>query len=218
MYGAWNLRARKLSRQATLALVVVFGYFCIFAVTKIDLTQQVQNILPWANGGTGQSTFSAGVVRSSGSALSSAELSGDATTSSSNVVTVAKVNGTSVPTNAAADQVVVTTSAATGAWASIPNCTAGALQYATATHAFSCGTVLTGTFVDSEVPGGAINGTNAAFTLAHAPSPAASLQLYKNGQEMIAGGSDYTLSSLTITYVSGAIPKTGDVHVASYRY
>ena len=54
------------------------------------------------------------------------------------------------------------------------------------------------------------------FTLAHTPSPAASLALYINGQELIAAGADYTLATATITMVSA--PKTGDVMIAFYRY
>lgn len=42
-----------------------------------------------ADGGTGQTSFAAGLLRSSGSVLSSAELSGDVTTSASNAVTLA---------------------------------------------------------------------------------------------------------------------------------
>jgi len=74
------------------------------------------------------------------------------------------------------------------------------------------------TFSDAETPAGTINGSNAVFTLAHSPNPAASLILMKNGQIMIAGGVSYTLSGLTITYASGYIPVAGDVHVAWYRY
>jgi hypothetical protein len=53
--------------------------------------------------------------------------------------TVAKVNGTSVPANSSADQVLGTTASATGGWMSVPNCPSGALQYSTSTHTFACG-------------------------------------------------------------------------------
>jgi hypothetical protein len=81
-------------------------------------------------------------------------------------------------------------------------------------------------FADNETPAGTINGTvgtdgNAAFTLAHAPSPAGSLQLFKTdvgtGVLMIAG-THYNLSTLTITYTAGNIPITGQTHRAFYRY
>lgn len=69
-------------------------------------------------------------------------------------------------------------------------------------------------FADAEVPSGSMPGT--AFTLANSPSPAASLQLFWNGQLLIAGGVDYTLSGASITTVStiGA----GDTLIAWYRY
>lgn len=71
-------------------------------------------------------------------------------------------------------------------------------------------------FVDAETPGGTINGTNAAFTLANAPSPASSLKLFRNGLEQTSGV-DYTLSGSTLNFLSGAIPATGDLLQAYYR-
>ena len=73
----------------------------------------------------------------------------------------------------------------------------------------------TADLTDSEVPSGTINGSNVTFTLANAPSPASSLQLFLNGLLQTAGGVDYTLSGSTITY--GVAPETGDAHVAWYR-
>ncbi len=195
-------------------IVGVAPLLFIGAATQISLTTQVKGILPTGNGGTGTASTLTGIVRGS-SAYTAAELSGDATTSGSNAVTVVKVNGTTVTTNASADQTMVTTASATAGWASIPNCT-GALQYSTSTHTFTCGTVLTGTFADAEVPTGTINGVNATFTVAHTVSPAASLKLFKNGQELIAGGADYTLATATITMVTA--PATGDTLIAFYRF
>jgi hypothetical protein len=71
-------------------------------------------------------------------------------------------------------------------------------------------------FADAEVPGGAINGSNTAFTLAHSPTPAASLILVLNGLALKAGGVDYTLSGANIT-MAGA-PSGSDTLVAWYRY
>jgi len=73
-------------------------------------------------------------------------------------------------------------------------------------------------FSDNETPSGAIDSVNAVFTLAHTPNPAASLDLFKNGQLMIAGGADFTLATATITFTSAAKPQVGDVLIASYRY
>jgi hypothetical protein len=71
------------------------------------------------------------------------------------------------------------------------------------------------TFVDSETPTGTVNGSNTAFTLANSPSPAASLQLFVNGQLMVSGGVDYTLSGANITMVTA--PPTSSVIRAWYR-
>lgn len=72
--------------------------------------------------------------------------------------------------------------------------------------------------VDAETPSGVVDGTNAVFTLAHAPSPAASLQLFRNGLLMRATV-DYALSGQTITFAAGSIPQMGDSLIAQqYRY
>ena len=72
-------------------------------------------------------------------------------------------------------------------------------------------------FADQEVPSGVINSVNTIFTLAFTPSPANSLQLVLNGLTQ-KQGFDYTLSGLTITFLSGSIPQTNDELVAWYRY
>lgn len=72
-------------------------------------------------------------------------------------------------------------------------------------------------FSDGETPSGTINGTNATFTVAFAPSPASSIQLYLNGLRMDQG-LDYTISGSTITFASASLPQTGDVLLANYRY
>jgi hypothetical protein len=74
------------------------------------------------------------------------------------------------------------------------------------------------TFVDSEIPGGNMNGTNMTFSLAAAPNPASSLKLFKNGL-LLLQSSDYALNGTTITFVSTAIaPQAGDSLLAFYRH
>lgn len=101
--------------------------------------------LPRAQGGLNSGSAGTGILRD-GSTPAASELSGDATTSGSNAVTVVNLNGTSAPTNSAADQVFQTTASATGAWKSVPNCgdTSHALAYSTSTHAWSCQNVTGG--------------------------------------------------------------------------
>jgi uncharacterized protein YoxC len=71
-------------------------------------------------------------------------------------------------------------------------------------------------FADGETPLGTMDGTNGIFTLATAPAPAASLQLYRNGLQQMSG-IDFTLSGSTITFLNGNIPKTSDIIQAFYR-
>jgi hypothetical protein len=70
--------------------------------------------------------------------------------------------------------------------------------------------------IDNETLAGAINGVNTVFSLANAPNPPGSLAVYRNGVRLRAGF-DYSLAVNVITFVEGAIPRTGDSLVASYR-
>ena len=72
------------------------------------------------------------------------------------------------------------------------------------------------TFVDAEFPAGAMDGTNTAFTLANAPAPPASLQLFRNGM-LLKQGNDYTVSGNALTFLSGSAPQPADELIASYR-
>lgn len=81
----------------------------------------------------------------------------------------------------------------------------------------TCGSGSSGpAFVDSEVPAGSINGTNAVFTLANPPSPVASLQVFRNGL-LQRSSVDYTLAGNVVTFLSGSIPQSGDLVTANYR-
>lgn len=77
---------------------------------------------------------------------------------------------------------------------------------------------LSGTMVVRETPSGTVNGSNPTFTLAHTPV-AGSESLFVNGILQDSGaGNDYTISSATITFLTGAIPQSGDKVRASYTY
>lgn len=77
-----------------------------------------------------------------------------------------------------------------------------------------CGSNLS--FIDLEAPNGALNGVNSTFTLSKAPSPAASLLLFRNGLLQKAGV-DFTLDGLTVSFQPGSVPQPGDLLQASYR-
>lgn len=72
-----------------------------------------------------------------------------------------------------------------------------------------------GNFVDKEVPTGAINGANTAFTLANSPV-ASSEHVYLNGILQESGaGNDYTISGVNITMLTA--PLTGEKLRVTYR-
>jgi len=83
-----------------------------------------------------------------------------------NLPAISTVNGTTVPTNVASDQTVVTTAPGVGSWASLPACPdAGGfhLNYSAVTHGFQCGD--TGGTVGSVNFGSVEDGTNTASLL-----------------------------------------------------
>ncbi|KKL28475.1 hypothetical protein LCGC14_2374740, partial [marine sediment metagenome] len=81
----------------------------------------------------------------------------------------------------------------------------------------TAGALTEGDFVDNEVPSGNLDGADTTYTLANAPSPAASLKVYLNGIRQDEGASDdYTLTSLTITFA--AAPISTDKVLADYRF
>lgn len=69
-------------------------------------------------------------------------------------------------------------------------------------------------FVEGEVPTGTINGSNAVFTLANAPSPATSLEVWLNGIRLKVT-EDYTLASATLTLL--VAPDVGSLLLVNYR-
>jgi hypothetical protein len=71
-------------------------------------------------------------------------------------------------------------------------------------------------FVDLETPLGTVDGANVSFTLSVAPSPAASLHLYRNGI-LQRRTIDFTVSGTTLTFLSVSTPQAGDIIQASYR-
>ncbi|MEJ7604954.1 MAG: hypothetical protein WKF37_01480 [Bryobacteraceae bacterium] len=71
-------------------------------------------------------------------------------------------------------------------------------------------------FVDGELPGGGVNGTNRIFQLSGVPSPPSSLRLFQNGA-LLYFGSEFTLSGSTVTFAAGRAPATSDLLQAWYR-
>jgi hypothetical protein len=71
-------------------------------------------------------------------------------------------------------------------------------------------------FIDGETPSGVTNGSNTVFTLSQSPTPAGSLELYRNGLVQTSGV-DYIISGSSITFLSGNIPANADVIQAYYR-
>lgn len=65
-------------------------------IPSLDVAKITTGVFPIVRGGTGTASTLVGLVRGSASAMTAAELSGDGTTSGSNVLTITKLNGTSL--------------------------------------------------------------------------------------------------------------------------
>jgi hypothetical protein len=71
-------------------------------------------------------------------------------------------------------------------------------------------------FVDGETLSGLVDGANSTFGLTAAPTPAASLAVYRNGMlQKVA--QDFTVSGSTVTFLTASTPQPGDTLLASYR-
>ena len=74
----------------------------------------------------------------------------------------------------------------------------------------------TSNVVFNETPGGSINGSNTAFTLANSPEDG-TVMLFVNGQLQASGsGLDYTLSNKTLTFSGESVPQTSDRLISTY--
>ena len=73
-----------------------------------------------------------------------------------------------------------------------------------------------GTWV-TEIPTGAINGTNNVFTLSFAPLNNSQV-IYFNGLGIFSGTGDYLISGKQITFTRPTPPQTGDTLIAVYQY
>lgn len=67
-----------------------------------------------------------------------------------------------------------------------------------------------------EVPTGTVNGSNVTFSLSQTPVSGKE-QVFVNGVlQNVGTGNDYTISTNTITFLSGAIPQSGDIILVTY--
>jgi len=88
----------------------------------------------------------------------------------------------------------------------------GVATWAANTHPTSVGS---GDLVYNEVPGGTVNGSNTAFTLANTPADDATVRLYLDGLRIKEGaGNDFTVSGSAITMLYA--PLTGQNFLADY--
>ncbi len=161
-------------------------------------------------GGTGADLhLSTGIVRA-GNPFSVAELSGDATTAGSNIVTVLKVNGVSFPSAPSLHSVPVVTASNTVTWKVVNTCgdSSHAISYNQSTDTWGCqaitGTAGFGSLGDTFFSG---DGTTTTFTPFWGLTGSL-LMVFENGVKQRAGV-DYTVSGGNIVFVTA--PQTGDM-------
>src|ERR1700688_3515067 len=136
--------------------IAVTGTCTITTTGTCTLSIPSSPTLPGTTTGTFSGNLTGNVTgNTSGTAASiTGNLTGD-TTSVAMATTTVKINGTTVPTNAAADQFLRTTASAVASWATMPDCTDSGgnhVNYTASTHALSCGTSGLGTISGQTVP------------------------------------------------------------------
>ena len=221
----------NLKHRIWLAVGLLMALLSIAAVTQLDLTTQVRGILAITNGGTGLASAGASGLApvSNGSAYVATDVATQTEIDAHTQALIAHqfagdftIAGRPAATGISGKWVVVTDAltagdCTTGGGSALALCRSNGSTWVALGDGKNTGTAIN--FADGETPTGTINGSNAVFTVVNSPSPAASLRVFKNGQRMTVGASaDYTLTGNTITFTSGAIPKTGDVLLADYRY
>jgi hypothetical protein len=204
--GFFERAWKRATRPIGLAVVLGWGVISICAVTQIDLTTQVKNVLPAANGGTGNGFLSfsgpTGATTYTGPNASTTLLTTNA------AVTVAQ-GGTSLASLTAHGVVL-------GEGTSAPNISvptansqcymSAASSYGSTDPAFT--TCPSSANQNQAAPTGTINGTNTTFTLSPTPAASSNVNCFENGlQQRQGAGLDYTISGATITYLTA--PPTG---------
>ena len=78
------------------------------------------------------------------------------------------------------------------------------------------GVLTSSSYVTREIPSGTINGTNPTFILANTPIAGTEIIFVNGILQNVGAGNDYTISTTTITFLTGSIPQSGDVILVSY--
>jgi hypothetical protein len=129
-----------------------------------------------------------------------------------NLITVG-ASGVGISNSGGSGQIIVANGSSVPVWvAASGDVTVAAGGGMTVNNTAGSGFTKYTNFVANETPGGTINGSNAAFTLANTPQW---LQLQLNGVTLEPGaGNDYTISAAAVTML--LIPQTGDKLRAYY--
>ena len=135
-----------------------------------------------------------------------------AVANAANLITIG-ASGIGITPSSAAAQLMLGNASNVPTWTTLSgDVSISATGVASVNNAAGSGFLKYGAFVANETPGGTVNGSNAAFTLANTPQW---LQLLLNGVVLEVGsGNDYTISGAAITML--LVPASGDKLRAYY--
>jgi hypothetical protein len=202
---------RRLTKPLGITIVLGWALLAMAAVTQIDLTTQVKNVLPGANGGTGSSFVS---FTGPTAARSFTVPDANATLLTDHAAVTVAQGGIGVQTLGAHGSLI---GEGTGAVVSATTSSTGLCWMSNGSSADpSWQTCPGGTITwHQEAPTGTINGANTTFTLSATPAAAAGVACFLNGvQQQQGAGNDYTISSSTLTYLTA--PPTGEKLICVY--
>lgn len=237
LYADSSSTLTKLTAVATGNVIISGGIGAAPSWGKVGLTTHVSGTLAAANGGTGYASYAVGDVlyadttttlgKLAAVATGNVLISGGAntapswnkvglTTHVSGILPIAN-GGTNVSTTPTSGQLLIGNASSGYTLATLTQGTNISITNGSGSITIAVtGVITTANKVTREVPTGTINGTNATFTLAVTPT-AGTEEVFVNGILMNQGaGNDYTISTNTITFLSGSIPQTGDVVLVSY--
>lgn len=136
------------------------------------------------------------------------------TAATGGLLTVA-AGGVGITNSSSAAQLIVSNASNQAAWVSASgDVTVSNAGVFTVNNTAGTGFLKYGNMVNNETPGGTVNGSNTAFTLANTPQ-VSSLELFLNGMLLEPGaGNDYTVSGTAVTMLFA--PLSGDKLRAYY--
>ena len=212
--------------QAWAIIFVLFSIgFLMGSVTQLNLATQVYGLLPGTNGGTGISSTAtypaSGTIMTTATGVAAGQLPNPTASTLGGIESITSlahnwisyIDTSGVPHQGQPNYTdlagtLPNPGASTLGGTESITCSAGSAITAISTSGVPTCTAAVGATFNQGAPTGLINGSNTSYALSPTPANTANVSCYLNGvQQRQGAGTDYTISSATITYLTA--PPTG---------